>query len=69
MYNTNIERYGDKCSLNNKEISDKRLKTWQEKYGIDVELNAQASGTKEYNKYMFKKFCKIAGLKDEYVEV
>ena len=44
-------------------------KYFKEKHGIDVELEAKAAGTKEYNKYMFKKFCKIAGLKDEYVEV
>lgn len=49
MYNTNIERYGDKCSLNNKEISDKRLKTWQEKYGVDNPWKAPVVREKQFN--------------------
>lgn len=54
MYNTNIERYGDKCSLNNKEISDKRSKTWQEKYGVDNPWKAPVVREKQFNTCMEK---------------
>lgn len=49
MYNTNIERYGDKCSLNNKEISDKRTKTWLENYGVNHPWKAPVVREKQFN--------------------
>lgn len=54
MYNTNIERYGDKCSLNNKEISDKRTKTWLENYGVNHPWKATDVREKQFNTCMEK---------------
>ena len=54
MYNTNIERYGDKCSLNNKEISDKRSKTWLENYGVNHPWKASIVREKQFNTCMEK---------------
>ena len=54
MYNTNIERYGDKCSLNNKEISDKRSKTWLENYGVNHPWKATVVREKQFNTCMEK---------------
>lgn len=54
MYNTNIERYGNKCSLNNKEIGDKRLKTWLEKYGVEHPWKSPVVREKHFNTCMEK---------------
>ena len=46
VFNTNIERYGNKCSLRNNEVYEKAKSTWLNKYGVINIFNTEQNKQK-----------------------